>query len=151
MQSLKNWSLASKVNAVVWILLILLTTLCIHVQTRTSRYSDGMTDQSERGKSTADSISKPAGEEAPFNPRTGIAVRVAASGPTAKQDDHWGECPAFQHYHSMKWEAEEPLDSAYRTVIRDGLCHDDKTDEPIKERPKLSKPRFKPNPKAAWA
>lgn len=84
------------------------------------------------------------------------------------RDDHWGECAAFTHHHATpeeidrdpyahlamafeydKW-AETAKDGEPSHITLDGLCHDDKTDEPIRDRPTLHKPKFKPDPKSKW-
>ena len=74
------------------------------------------------------------------------------TGPSGKQDEGLSRCPAFSHYHHLlkEWTDEGQWPLAADPKDLDGLCHDDKTDEPIKERPKLPKPRFKPDPKSTW-
>jgi hypothetical protein len=52
------------------------------------------------------------------------------------QDDAWGECPAFSHYHSF-----EPASGDSRL---DGKCHADIDDSPLGDRKVL------PNPKDLW-
>lgn len=89
-----------------------------------------------------------------IDPRTGMAVTVAASGPTA--NDREGECPAFTHRHATVEEVNSgkdyptPLPDLNRGLLvappLDGLCHDNNTDKPIEEQPKLPKPNIKQCP-----
>lgn len=86
----------------------------------------------------------------------GLIILLAITTPGSKQplrDDGFGACPAFTHYHPTEWEflsgeIYEGHDS--QLVYLDGLCHRDDTDEPVKELPKLPKPKFKPDPDNVW-
>lgn len=97
--------------------------------------------------------------QAQIDPRRQMAVSLAASGSTAKtQDDGFGVCPAFTHFHPYIKAIPEHggyADNMYSPVIPlkwlDGLCHRDDDDSPIKERPRLPKPQFKPDPKSKWS
>lgn len=69
------------------------------------------------------------------------------------RDDGFGVCPAFTHLHPYRygftwWPSE---DDKYNSISLDGLCHRDDDDSPIKERPNLPKPKFKPDPKSIWS
>lgn len=64
------------------------------------------------------------GAVATSSPRLGVATGVQVL-----QDDAWGECPAFSHYHS--------------TLIGDGKCHADIDDSPLGDRKVLPNPRHK--------
>lgn len=95
---------------------------------------------------------------AQIDPRSETPILLAASGPIGKsQDDGFGVCPAFTHWHpdveamdgpDKEWD--EPFDYFRKEAMLDGLCHRDDDDSPIKERPKLRKPQFKPNPIWQW-
>lgn len=92
-------------------------------------------------------------EEAPIDPRSMKPVVLAASKDTGKQDDAWGQCPAFTHLHALELDPDSKPRKLFEFNIgvwsqADGLCHKDSDDSPIKERPKLPKP--KPNPKDIW-
>lgn len=154
---LRNWSLKSRIASAVWFALGVTLVLCIVQQDQSPA------TRTDHGKQAIPSNLKTlpsAGplELAPFDPRRVNPVALGASKSTGKQDDAWGQCPAFTHYHATPAEVlsnggydagpGHNFDLWYGIVSLDGLCHDDKTDEPIKERPKLPKP--KPNPKDVW-
>jgi hypothetical protein len=79
------------------------------------------------------------------------------TGLSGTQDDGFGVCPAFTHFHPLIGvggaTGGDPHQNPPVTLMgmaMDGLCHDDTTDQPVKERPKLPKPKFKPDPHNKW-
>lgn len=78
--------------------------------------------------------------------KTPITHPAAAGGETTSspvktlQDDAWGECPAFSHYHEPV--AEQEPDG--RVWVGDGKCHADIDDSPLGDR------KILPNPKDKW-
>jgi hypothetical protein len=94
---------------------------------------------------------------AQFDPRSQTPAKGGGkTGSAGTQDDGFGVCPAFSHYHepinkeggisNLQERAER--DFRWDLNMSDGKCHRDDNDEPIKERPKLPKPN--PNPKDKW-
>jgi hypothetical protein len=155
MQSQRHWSLTSKrAQVTVWGGLCVLIIACV-LQGKLSAPKQG---PSKQVSSIPIPVLPTAGlyDTAPINPRRQIAVRLGASGPTAKQDDHWGECAAFSHYHPTINElgypqyVPQPYEDGRWALPLDGLCHDDVSDKPIGARPKLPKPQYVPNKKAIW-
>jgi hypothetical protein len=83
-----------------------------------------------------------------------VLMLMLGTIPSAKplQDDGYGMCPAFQHYHPTEDQAlKNPayggliIDGKIGTLELDGLCHRDSDDAAIKDRKVL--PKFNPDPK----
>jgi len=85
---------------------------------------------------------------AQIQPRTQTPDKSGGNtGPSGTRDDGFDMCPAFQHYHPTESEAKSGgitdadigrylFSSDYFHF--DGLCHDDHTDEPVKEQPRTA-------------
>ncbi len=86
--------------------------------------------------------------------RTTPADPGGKTGPAGTQNDGFGVCPAFTHYH-IDWRDHEliemsPEDRTKAMVFLDGKCHRDDNDAPINEKPDLKRSKIKPDPKDKW-
>lgn len=138
---------------------------------RTGQSPEPRQERSKQGVPTLTEVLPTATQspKAPVRPRTRTPIRVAENTsigkvPCAKikpqgctQDDGYGSCPAFTHRHPVMGTGGATGGDANPTPpvvlmgsVMDGLCHRDDDDSPIKERTKLPKAQFKPDPKRVW-